>query len=1101
MIPAAIAALPVPLERGLGDTGSETGSETGGEFKARTSRLRKKSEADEGRGETVLYIDDGSEADVDEAKGGGEESEFEQGSDSDSEDEWAPDVAIDVPKGRATRGSRGPLVEGLDEDPVEERRRWKRKRGGGRAAASAALAAADSDSSDDAAYSHRRDWNKIGLETKRSAREAVALERKRQKEVGYTKDAGEDAELEAPSGAGVVTVDPNDPDAPEMPPAGEALILNAKEAEKRAEDAVAVHPYFQRLLRPHQVSGVRFMFSHVVGTLASLRGGSAGFGCVLAHNMGLGKTLQVIALSYTIATDERIQQAAKANGKRMDRILVVTPASTVDNWQEELSRWEPPGIVYGKWLGRCHALRSGMKVSERIEVLKKWHKEGGVAVVGYQMYASLAGKGPGDDAAKGKRGKKGKGRGRRKMQRAWEELVDPGPDLLICDEGHRFKSLGGAQLRALRCVRTQRRLLLTGTPVQNNLMEYYAMVSFVRDGLVGTARQFKQRFVLPISAGLAADATDAMIMRSKKRQAVLFRTLQPCVHRRTARVLLRSLPPKHEFILSVRLAPRQRQLYAKCLRSSNRQNGLFAMYQALQQIWNHPHVVRLNDLRREAHYDSMDDFIVDSDSDDSEDTASSPSPQHSPAPSAPSAPDAPDWEAIKEEEAELLADESVTNSGKLCVCMEILRCAVERGESSIVFSQSIATLDVLQTALARHLRLRAQHDLLRLDGSTPQQDRMRLINAFNAPKRHSRRGKVMLLSLGAGGVGINLTAATRVVLFDSAWNPALDTQAVFRAYRYGQTREVYVYRLIAHGTMEDKIFARQTAKRQLASGVCDDEQLLRQFNQAELKELFQLDDGEPLDAPPRRAVEAELDAFLDNAADALSKRNAKATFIAAAAAAAAGVVDLTAGAGASPTADAKTAPKRREAAKTVAPGAAGAKPDAKAEAPQQAAELAGDKVLVGMLSRFRETVVKVTAHESLLQGDDVELNDADLEEAIRAYEEEVRNEAAPQYITQQQQQMHAQQQQQMHAQQQMLQQQHALQQQQQMLQQQQMHAAIFYQRANEQQRAMFEQSVQQQHNLNAVQAKALFQQLLAFKPSPQWLQQAELFPQVMNSEM
>ena len=163
--------------------------------------------------------------------------------------------------------------------------------------------------------------------------------------------------------------------------------------------------------------------------------------------------------------------------------------------------------------------------------------------------------------------------------------------------------------------------------------------------------------------------------------------------------------------------------------------------------------------------------------------------------------------------------------------MEILlqcRRAGDGGEKCLVFSQSVATLNCLESFISSHNQACVREDRLstfRLDGSTPQSERQLLVNRFNHP---GSTVNAFLISTGAGGVGLNLTAATRVIIADSSWNPAADAQAAMRAYRIGQTKPVFVYRLIAAGTMEQFVYDRQVAKTQLSKQVtCPDPRPLR----------------------------------------------------------------------------------------------------------------------------------------------------------------------------------------------------------------------------------------------------------------------------------
>ena len=220
---------------------------------------------------------------------------------------------------------------------------------------------------------------------------------------------------------------------------------------------------------------------------------------------------------------------------------------------------------------------------------------------------------------------------------------------------------------------------------------------------------------------------------------------------------------------------------------------------------------------------------------------------------APAASDEPWYEACQdeceEEEAEL--------SGKMMVFLGLLDACARAGERMLLFSQSLFLLDVLETILACRprassdgMRWKRGRDWLRLDGTTKQSQRMRMVDHF---QDESTDACLFLISTKAGNLGINLTAATRVVLFDSSWNPSNDAQAIFRSWRFGQSRPVFVYRLLGGGTVEEKIYARQITKHGVTSGVCDDEQLARSFTQADLSDLY------TFPPPPLPPTRRELD--------------------------------------------------------------------------------------------------------------------------------------------------------------------------------------------------------------------------------------------------
>jgi len=222
------------------------------------------------------------------------------------------------------------------------------------------------------------------------------------------------------------------------------LVLDFDADSKKA--LLQVDKGLLKKLKPHQVAGVKFMWDACFETLQESQE-KPGSGCILAHCMGLGKTLQVVTLSHTLLVNTR--------RTGVDRVLVISPLSTVNNWAREFNSWMK------------FATRNDIEVYDisrykdkptRIFKLNEWFKEGGVCILGYDMYRILA-----NEKAKGLR--------KKQREQLMEALVDPGPDLVVCDEGHLLKNEKTSISKAVTRMRTKRRIVLTGTPLQNNLRE------------------------------------------------------------------------------------------------------------------------------------------------------------------------------------------------------------------------------------------------------------------------------------------------------------------------------------------------------------------------------------------------------------------------------------------------------------------------------------------------------------------------------------------------------------------------------------------------------------------------------------------------------
>ncbi|XP_029703212.1 transcriptional regulator ATRX isoform X2 [Takifugu rubripes] len=664
------------------------------------------------------------------------------------------------------------------------------------------------------------------------------------------------------------------------------LVLD--EDEETKEPVVQVHLNLVTKLKPHQVDGVQFMWDCCCESVRKIKK-SAGSGCILAHCMGLGKTLQVVTFLHTLLLCEKL---------KFSTALVVCPLNTVLNWLNEFEKWQE-GMKDEESL-EVTELATVKRPQERSFALQQWHESGGVMIMGYEMYRNLT---------------QGRNIKSKKLKETFQKtLVDPGPDLVICDEGHILKNEVSAVSKAMNSIKTRRRIVLTGTPLQNNLVEYHCMVNFIKENLLGSLKEFRNRFINPIQNGQCADSTAQDVRLMKKRAHILYEMLAGCIQRKDYTALTKFLPPKHEYVLSIRVTPLQCKLYryylehftgvGNALEGGRGRAGtkLFQDFQMLSRIWTHPWCLQLDYISKENRgffdEDSMDEFIAseteessmsltsedekikkkkkrekgkkkgsdDSDSDDVEvikewNTSSrgrngegrnrrasvEEAPQAPPTGSAPGSPSA-DWhkEFVTEADAEILE-----HSGKIMILFEVLRMAEEVEDKVLVFSQSLISLDLIEDFLELSCRAKDEDkispykgdgkwfrniDYYRLDGSTSATTRKKWAEEFNDTS--NVRGRLFLISTRAGSLGINLVAANRVIIFDASWNPSYDVQSIFRVYRFGQHKTVFVYRFLAQGTMEEKIYDRQVTKQSLSFRVVDQQQIERHFTTNELAELY-----------------------------------------------------------------------------------------------------------------------------------------------------------------------------------------------------------------------------------------------------------------------
>ncbi|KAH3820866.1 hypothetical protein DPMN_122615, partial [Dreissena polymorpha] len=372
------------------------------------------------------------------------------------------------------------------------------------------------------------------------------------------------------------------------------------EMDENKKPLIEVDRTLIRKLKPHQVEAVRFMYNCCVERLA-IRKKEEGAGCILAHCMGLGKTLSVITFVHTMLSNVKLT--------KMSKCLVVCPLNTCLNWVNEFQIWLDD-VDFEIKVYEMSRLKQNFV---HAEMLKEWHESrAGVMILGYDMYRNLV-KGSHCESEKQKK-------------IFFETLSNPGPDLVVCDEGHILKNDKTSLFKAMNTITSRRRIVLTGTSLQNNLGEYHCMVSFVKPSLLGTRKEFNNRFANPITNGQCSDSTPTDVKVMKRRAHILHELLAGCVQRKDYSALTKFLPPKMEYVISVRLSKVQMSLYEKYLELSGvttnpdtKTKGaqLFKDYQALMRIWTHPWVLKLDEIRQENKRqfdDSKDSFIEDEDS-------------------------------------------------------------------------------------------------------------------------------------------------------------------------------------------------------------------------------------------------------------------------------------------------------------------------------------------------------------------------------------------------------------------------------------------------------------------------------------------------------
>ncbi|KAJ4457140.1 putative DNA repair and recombination protein RAD54B [Paratrimastix pyriformis] len=635
------------------------------------------------------------------------------------------------------------------------------------------------------------------------------------------------------------------------PAAPGAIVLNPGRPEHtdsgRTIVPVVVDPVLGRLLDPHQVAGVRFMYDCVTDRTPD---GSGQAGCILADEMGLGKTLQALTLMWTLLKQGPSRSLAASGGPHSD-------------------------------------LNVGVRVG---------------AVPAIEMIHDFA-----------------TGPVYRVLVVTYEQVRAHIDRLLEAPSGHRLKNSEAKTTKALASFPTRRRVMLSGTPVQNDLEEFWTMCNFVQPDALGSQLAFKRLFERPIAA-----ARDSRALTLRTGRFVL---------RRTTDVL--KLPPKHECVLFCRPSPLQAALYREATRAqAGDLNSARALMLAtyLRCLCNHPAMVDPRHLpapgaapaapkrprrakaapaprkqppapgpqegeakgtagadagmsRPEGEgegeagdaaggadgggeggdgeeeedggscIEADESFEAEEAEDAAQDGAEEAEEDAAPGGAAPGGPalSAEAEEAIEEggfsAEAAFVGEQwfppsyrpdDLSYSAKVALLDRLLQAIRARapGERVVICSNFTKTLDHIEALLG----LRGLPSV-RLDGSVSAAKRAAAVGRFSDPTSNIF---AFLLSARAGGQGLNLMAANHMVLFDPDWNPAIDQQAMARVHRHGQKRPVFIYRLLTTGSIEEKIYQRQMNKQGLSTTVVDmgrasrGSSIMRRFSLEDLRRLFVL---------------------------------------------------------------------------------------------------------------------------------------------------------------------------------------------------------------------------------------------------------------------
>ncbi|KAL3441020.1 SNF2 family N-terminal domain-containing protein [Aspergillus insuetus] len=488
-------------------------------------------------------------------------------------------------------------------------------------------------------------------------------------------------------------------------------------------------------------------------------------GGIIGDEMGLGKTIQAIAFLAGLHYSKQLTKP----------IVIVCPATVMKQWVNEFHRWWPPfrvsilhtsgsgmvnirnessredALISGSY--RSSSSSAGTKAARK--VVKRVVEEGHVLVTTYsglQSYASLL------------------------IPIEWGGAV--------LDEGHKIRNPNTSITIHCKELRTPHRIILSGTPMQNNLTELWSLFDFVFPMRLGTLVNFRNQFDIPIRQGGYANASNLQVQTAAKCAETLKDAISPYLLQRFKIDVAADLPKKSEQVLFCRLTKPQRQAYMAFLGSEEMQSIIRGRRQVLygvdilRKISNHPDLQNHKMLHTQANYGNA------------------------------------------------------TKSGKMQVVKSLLELWKDTGHKTLLFAQHRIMLDILE----KFVRSLSGFNYRRMDGTTPIQHRQTLVDEFNNdPNLH-----VFLLTTKVGGLGVNLTGADRVIIYDPDWNPSTDVQARERAWRLGQKRDVTIYRLMTAGTIEEKIYHRQIFKQFLTNKILKDPKQRQTFQLSDLHDLFTL---------------------------------------------------------------------------------------------------------------------------------------------------------------------------------------------------------------------------------------------------------------------
>ncbi|KFP61313.1 DNA excision repair protein ERCC-6 [Cariama cristata] len=530
----------------------------------------------------------------------------------------------------------------------------------------------------------------------------------------------------------------------------------SSESDTEFEEGFKVPGFLFKKLFKYQQTGVRWLWE-----LHCQQAGG-----ILGDEMGLGKTIQIIAFLAGLSYSKIRTRGSNYRQVLLCRLyqglgptVIVCPATVMHQWVKEFHTWWPPFRV-----AILH--ETGSYTNKKVKLIREIASCHGILITSYSYI--------------------------RLMQ---DNIHSYDWHYVILDEGHKIRNPNAAVTLACKQFRTPHRIILSGSPMQNNLKELWSLFDFVFPGKLGTLPVFMEQFSVPITMGGYSNASPVQVKTAYKCACVLRDTINPYLLRRMkADVKMSlSLPDKNEQVLFCRLTDEQRQVYQDFINSKevyqilNGDMQIFSGLLALRKICNHPDFFsggpRILKGVPDAEVEEADQFGY--------------------------------WK----------------RSGKMIVVESLLKIWHKQGHRVLFFTQSRQMLQILEVFVRDR-----NYSYLRMDGTTTIASRQPLITRYNEDKSIF----IFLLTTRVGGIGVNLTGADRVIIYDPDWNPSTDTQARERAWRIGQKKQVTVYRLLTAGTIEEKIYHRQIFKQFLTNRVLKDPKQRRFFKSNDLYELFTL---------------------------------------------------------------------------------------------------------------------------------------------------------------------------------------------------------------------------------------------------------------------